>query len=101
MLLSRANSVMAFERERNAYITGFSLFLFLVLRRMVDIQRQLFKLRGEMKDVQKRYPAIFSRDARSIRRADGSSRAPEILLSVVISHGQLQRGCVFTCHHAS
>lgn len=58
-LVSCEFRAMAFERERNAYITGFSLFLFLVLRRMVDIQRQLFKLRGEMKDVQKRYPAIF------------------------------------------
>ena len=50
---------MAFERERNAYITGFSLFLFLVLRRMVDIQKQLFTMRTEMKNVQKRYPQIF------------------------------------------
>ena len=58
-LVSCEFRAMAFERERNAYITGFSLFLFLVLRRMVDIQKQLFTLRAEMKDAQKRYPALF------------------------------------------
>ena len=56
----RLGARSAFERERNAYITGFALFLLLVLRRMVDIQRQLFKLRAEMKDVQKRYPTLFN-----------------------------------------
>ena len=40
---------MQFERERNAYITGTSLFLFLVLRRLVDIQAKLFEARGEQK----------------------------------------------------
>ena len=43
----------AFERERNAYITGFAIFLFLVLRRMVDIQSQLFRNRDQMKAVEK------------------------------------------------
>jgi B-cell receptor-associated protein 31 len=62
-LVSCEFRAMAFERERNAYITGFSLFLFLVLRRMVDIQRQLFKLRAEMKDAQKRYPQIFQQSS--------------------------------------
>ena len=57
---------MAFERERNAYITGFSLFLFLVLRRMVDIQKQLFTMRSEMKNVQKRYPQIFQNSHESV-----------------------------------
>jgi B-cell receptor-associated protein 31 len=38
-----------FERERNAYITGFSLFLFLVLRRLVDIQAKLFESRADAK----------------------------------------------------
>ena len=40
---------LAFERERNAYITGTSIFLFLVLRRLVDIQAKLFQSRGEAK----------------------------------------------------
>ena len=38
-----------FERERNAYITGFSLFLFLILRRLVDIQAKLYQTRSETK----------------------------------------------------
>ena len=38
-----------FERERNAYITGFSLFLFLVLRRLVDIQTKLHDSRADSK----------------------------------------------------
>ena len=40
-----------FERERNAYITGFSLFLFLVLRRLVDIQVKLHEARADSKSV--------------------------------------------------
>ena len=38
-----------YERERNAYISGFSLFLFLVLRRLVDIQMKLYEARAESK----------------------------------------------------
>ena len=38
-----------FERERNAYVTGFSLFLFLVLRRLVDIQQKLHEARADSK----------------------------------------------------
>jgi len=38
-----------FRNERNAYITGFSLFMFLVLRRLVDIQSQLFESRSRAK----------------------------------------------------
>ena len=40
---------LQFERERNAYITGFSLFLFLVLRRLVDIQIKLHEARADCK----------------------------------------------------
>ena len=41
--------VALFRNERNAYITGFSLFMFLVLRRLVDIQQKLHVARGEAK----------------------------------------------------
>ena len=47
---------MAFERERNAYVTGTSIFLFLVLRRLVDIQAKLFESRGEAKAAGARVP---------------------------------------------
>ena len=40
-----------FERERNAYICGFSLFLFLVLRRLVDIQAKLHESRADVKTI--------------------------------------------------
>jgi len=58
-LVSCELRAQGFERERNAYITGFAIFLFLVLRRMVDIQAQLFAVRGEMKVLQKKWPQIF------------------------------------------
>ena len=35
-----------FRNERNAYITGFSLFMFLVLRRLIDIQTKLHEVRA-------------------------------------------------------
>jgi len=38
-----------FRNERNAYITGFSLFMFLVLRRLIDIQSKLHQAREDMK----------------------------------------------------
>ena len=38
-----------FWNERNAYLTGMSIFLFIVLNRMVDIQDKLFQARGEVK----------------------------------------------------
>ena len=37
-----------FRNERNAYITGFSLFMFLVLRRLIDIQMKLHEVRLRM-----------------------------------------------------
>lgn len=37
------------QNERNAYITGFSLFLFFILRRLLDIQAKLHEARGEQK----------------------------------------------------
>ena len=48
-LLSCEMRALEFERERNAYITGISLFLFLVLRRLVDIQVKLHEARAEAK----------------------------------------------------
>ena len=41
--------VALFRNERNAYITGFSLFTALVLRRLVDIQAKLHEARGSQK----------------------------------------------------
>lgn len=38
-----------FYNERNAYLTGMSIFLFIILNRMVDIQDKLFQARGEVK----------------------------------------------------
>jgi len=38
-----------FYNERNATITGASIFLFFVLRRLVDIQDKLFVSRGQVK----------------------------------------------------
>ena len=38
-----------FYNERNAYLTGMSIFMFFVLNRMVDIQDKLFQARGEVK----------------------------------------------------
>ena len=38
-----------FWNERNAYLTGMSIFLFIVLNRMVDIQDKLFQARGQVK----------------------------------------------------
>jgi len=37
--------------ERNAYITGANLFLFFVLRRLVDIQGKLHVARGQVKQL--------------------------------------------------
>jgi len=45
-MVSCEKGLAAFRNERNAYITGFSLFMFLVLRRLVDIQSQLFESRS-------------------------------------------------------
>jgi len=44
-IVSCETGLAMFRNERNAYITGFSLFMFLVLRRLVDIQSQLFESR--------------------------------------------------------
>jgi len=49
LLLSCELRAAAFANERNAYITGSSLFLFLVLRRLVDVQAKLFESRAEVK----------------------------------------------------
>lgn len=38
-----------YQNERNAYITGFSLFLFLILSRMIDIQKKLHLSRETVK----------------------------------------------------
>ena len=38
-----------FYNERNAYLTGMSIFMFFVLNRMVDIQDKLFQARHEVK----------------------------------------------------
>jgi B-cell receptor-associated protein 31 len=38
-----------YVNERNAYITGFSLFLFLVLNRLLDIQSKLHESRDQVK----------------------------------------------------
>ena len=38
-----------YQRERNAYITGFSLFLGLILNRLVDIQGKLHAMRDQVK----------------------------------------------------
>uniref|UniRef100_A0A7S3BT76 BAP29/BAP31 transmembrane domain-containing protein n=1 Tax=Haptolina ericina TaxID=156174 RepID=A0A7S3BT76_9EUKA len=43
------SKVALFRNERNAYITGFSLFMFLVLRRLIDIQSKLHQARSEVK----------------------------------------------------
>jgi hypothetical protein len=45
-MVSCEQGLIMFRNERNAYITGFSLFMFLVLRRLVDIQAQLFDARS-------------------------------------------------------
>ena len=37
--------------ERNAFICGLSVFLFLVLRRLMEIQHQLFEMRSAVKQV--------------------------------------------------
>ena len=49
-----------YQNERNAYITGFSLFLFFVLRRLLDIQRKLHEARQQMKEgrIAKGQPAV-------------------------------------------
>lgn len=38
-----------FRNERNAYITGFSMFMFLILVRLVDIQKKLHEARADVK----------------------------------------------------
>jgi hypothetical protein len=38
-----------YQAERNAYITGFSLFLFLILHRLIDIQKRLHMSREAAK----------------------------------------------------
>lgn len=40
-----------FYNERNASITGASVFLFFVLRRLVDIQDKLYQSRGQVKQL--------------------------------------------------
>ena len=40
-----------FYNERNASITGASVFLFFVLRRLVDIQDKLYQSRGQVKSL--------------------------------------------------
>lgn len=39
------------QRERNAYITGFGLFLFFILRRLVDIQDKFHRARHVAKSI--------------------------------------------------
>uniref|UniRef100_A0A7S2Y3Z1 Endoplasmic reticulum transmembrane protein n=1 Tax=Entomoneis paludosa TaxID=265537 RepID=A0A7S2Y3Z1_9STRA len=41
-----------FYNERNAYLTGFSLFLFLILHRLIDIQDKLHKARNRVKELE-------------------------------------------------
>lgn len=50
-LLSCEMRANEYERERNAYISVNSLFLFLVLRRLVDIQLKLHEARAEAKNI--------------------------------------------------
>ena len=42
-----------YQAERNAYITGFSLFLFLILHRLIDIQKKLHSSRESAKQAQR------------------------------------------------
>lgn len=45
-----------YQNERNAYITGFSLFLFLILHRLIDIQKKLHYTREQAKLVERAVP---------------------------------------------
>lgn len=45
--------LVRFRTERNTYITGFSLLIFFVMRRLLVIQTQLFKSREAAKDAEK------------------------------------------------
>ena len=49
-----------YVRERNAYITSFSLFLALVLNRLIDIQSKLHEARGDAKMAQHGYVPMGS-----------------------------------------
>ena len=49
VILSCEVGLEKFRNERNAYITGFSLFMFLVLRRLIDIQQKLHQARAGVK----------------------------------------------------
>ena len=42
-----------FYNERNAYLTGMSLFLFIVINRLVDIQDKLHVARNSVKEMEK------------------------------------------------
>ena len=41
--------IMRFREQRNLYITGFSMFLFFVFRRVLEIQTQLHQARKKIK----------------------------------------------------
>ena len=41
--------IMRFREQRNLYITGFSIFLFFVFRRVLEIQSQLHEARKQVK----------------------------------------------------
>mmetsp|Transcript_28101 Transcript_28101/g.77287 ORF Transcript_28101/g.77287 Transcript_28101/m.77287 type:complete len:153 (-) Transcript_28101:113-571(-) len=41
-----------FYNERNAYLTGISIFLFLILHRMLDIQHKLHNARNRVKELE-------------------------------------------------
>jgi len=45
-------SMSLFRNERNLYITGFSLFMFLVLYRLIDIQTKLQENRNTCKELE-------------------------------------------------
>mmetsp|Transcript_20952 Transcript_20952/g.18472 ORF Transcript_20952/g.18472 Transcript_20952/m.18472 type:complete len:136 (-) Transcript_20952:50-457(-) len=42
--------IMRFREQRNLYITGFSIFLFFVFRRVLEIQSQLHQARKNVKE---------------------------------------------------
>ena len=47
--LPRIFAVPLFYNERNAYITGSSLILFIILNRLVNIQDKLYEMRQQVK----------------------------------------------------
>ena len=44
------HKISLFREQRNLYITGFSIFIFFVFRRLLDIQTKLFEARRAVKE---------------------------------------------------